>query len=415
MNGTPVPNGGFETPTLNANEIRSQPSGATWNFVTVNAGMVRDTPFGNPSAPEGSQAGYVLGQASIYQTATASAGSFTLSLKAAQGGGNGGIHQQIQLTIQSDPFVPPVIKNFIWSGNSIVEERDANNVVTKRFYPQGVQLTQPSTVNLFYDRDHLGSIRELTDSTQAVRARYDYDPYGVRTKLSGDLDADFAYTGHYFHQPSGLNLAPYRGYSASTGKWIGRDPIGENGGINLYAYVENNPSNAFDPLGFDSWYDVAADWFFERGAAGGTRNHPQLYGASHQITRDLMNDPGVQEAREAWNAKGRPNCFSYDYAFGVTDYLHDLFTLNGTGSFLGSYHVAINRCTNGSTRLEVTNTTGWESGTRSAIPGSRANSSLEDMLKGSGFTLNPRSILNDRMRSAPGPGGNFYQLYYWKE
>ena len=35
----------------------------------------------------------------------------------------------------------------------------------------------------------------------------------------------------------------------SVGQWLARDPIGENGGINLYAYVGNNPVNAFDPFG----------------------------------------------------------------------------------------------------------------------------------------------------------------------
>ena len=31
--------------------------------------------------------------------------------------------------------------------------------------------------------------------------------------------------------------------------WLSRDPIAENGGINLYAYVENDPINYWDPFG----------------------------------------------------------------------------------------------------------------------------------------------------------------------
>ncbi|MDD5263076.1 MAG: hypothetical protein PHD76_14630 [Methylacidiphilales bacterium] len=128
----------------------------------------------------------------------------------------------------------------------ICEERDASNTVTKRFYGQGEQMTG---ANYFYTRDHLGSVRELTDSTTAVRARYGYDPYGRTTKLSGDQDADFGYTGHYQHQKSGLTLAPYRIYDANLGRWLSRDPIEERGGINLYGYCQNDSVNYVDPDG----------------------------------------------------------------------------------------------------------------------------------------------------------------------
>jgi RHS repeat-associated protein len=125
--------------------------------------------------------------------------------------------------------------------------------VVKRFYPQGVEVPGASSPanKLFYTRDHLGSIRELTDnaSTPAVRARYAYDPYGRVTKLSGDLDADFAFTGHYRHAKSGLHLALYRAYDAELGRWLSRDPIAEDGGINLYGYVKNVPTMFVDPLG----------------------------------------------------------------------------------------------------------------------------------------------------------------------
>lgn len=33
------------------------------------------------------------------------------------------------------------------------------------------------------------------------------------------------------------------------GRWLNRDPIGEEGGINLYGYTENSPLNWYDPLG----------------------------------------------------------------------------------------------------------------------------------------------------------------------
>ena len=39
------------------------------------------------------------------------------------------------------------------------------------------------------------------------------------------------------------------GYDVALGVRISRDPIGETGGVNLYQYVDNNPTNGTDPLG----------------------------------------------------------------------------------------------------------------------------------------------------------------------
>jgi RHS repeat-associated protein len=41
----------------------------------------------------------------------------------------------------------------------------------------------------------------------------------------------------------------FRYYDPETGRWLSRDPIAENGGLNLYAYVGNNPINYWDRLG----------------------------------------------------------------------------------------------------------------------------------------------------------------------
>jgi RHS repeat-associated protein len=41
----------------------------------------------------------------------------------------------------------------------------------------------------------------------------------------------------------------YRYYNASMGRWLSRDPIGEDGGLNLYGFVCNSPINLFDLLG----------------------------------------------------------------------------------------------------------------------------------------------------------------------
>ena len=137
-------------------------------------------------------------------------------------------------------------KQFIWDHIQMAEERDAANTVTKRFYSQGEQI---GGVSYYYSRDHLGSIREMTDSSGVIQVRYDYDPYGKVTKVSGSLDSDFQFAGYYAHQPSGLNLTLFRAYDPNAAKWLSRDPLGEGMGINLYGYVGSGPINRIDPLG----------------------------------------------------------------------------------------------------------------------------------------------------------------------
>ncbi len=61
------------------------------------------------------------------------------------------------------------------------------------------------------------------------------NPFRLSTKYQDD-ETDLLYYG-------------YRYYTASTGRWISRDPIDENGGVCLYLFVGNSTVNRIDPLG----------------------------------------------------------------------------------------------------------------------------------------------------------------------
>jgi RHS repeat-associated protein len=152
-------------------------------------------------------------------------------------------------------------RRFVWLGSKIREERDATGALVKRYFPQGVTVESgPVTGTFYYTRDHLGSIRELTDSSGNVRARYAYDPYGRRTKLEGDVEADFGFAGMFWSPEVKLSLTLFRVYDPELGRWLSRDPL-ENAevaqGPNLYAYVANDPVNLIDPLGLER--DVVAE------------------------------------------------------------------------------------------------------------------------------------------------------------
>jgi RHS repeat-associated protein len=144
-------------------------------------------------------------------------------------------------------------RRFVWCDNELCEERTPGGVVSKRFFAQGVKVeTAGAAGAYYYSYDHLGSIRELTDNDGNVRTRYFYDPFGRRTRLTGDFDVDFGFAGMLWTAEAGINLTMFRAYDPDIGRWLSRDPLKNaelEEGPNLYGYVHNDPVNGVDPLG----------------------------------------------------------------------------------------------------------------------------------------------------------------------
>jgi RHS repeat-associated protein len=103
----------------------------------------------------------------------------------------------------------------------------------------------------YYHADGNGNITCLIDGTQTVVARYLYDPYGKILDQSGSMaDANlYRFSSKEFHANSGLVYYLYRFYDPGLQRWPNRDPIEEEGGVNLYTAVSNDPVNLLDPLG----------------------------------------------------------------------------------------------------------------------------------------------------------------------
>jgi RHS repeat-associated protein len=145
-----------------------------------------------------------------------------------------------------------VTKRWVWAGvNQPAEERDAAGYVMRRFYPQG---EQAGATKFYYTKDHLGSIREVLGANGTMVSSSRYDAWGIRATVGPQDAASFGFTGHLEHKELGLVFTLYRAYDPVTGRWLSRDPIGEDGGINLYGYVANNPINLWDPFGLDVWH-----------------------------------------------------------------------------------------------------------------------------------------------------------------
>ena len=66
---------------------------------------------------------------------------------------------------------------------------------------------------------------------------------------------------------AGLVLCTHRYYSPDLARWLTRDPMGYDGGINVYAYCEDNPVGGIDPMGL--WWTAADIAHFLLATGGG--------------------------------------------------------------------------------------------------------------------------------------------------
>lgn len=88
-------------------------------------------------------------------------------------------------------------------------------------------------------------------SAPAAGVVIDHVPPALRTEAreAGAINQAFRFSTKYQDQETGLVYFGRRYYSSNTGRFQGRDPKGEQGGRNLYAFTKNDPVNGYDYLG----------------------------------------------------------------------------------------------------------------------------------------------------------------------
>ncbi len=100
--------------------------------------------------------------------------------------------------------------------------------------------------------DGNGNISEYFDVANiGDAAHFEYDPFG-NTLVNTDTNSYFPirFSTKYQDFESGMIHYGGRNYESFTGRWPSRDPMAENGGYNLYGFVENSALSQFDPFGF---------------------------------------------------------------------------------------------------------------------------------------------------------------------
>jgi len=100
--------------------------------------------------------------------------------------------------------------------------------------------------------DHLGSPRlVINTSDSTIAQRMDYDVWGSVILDTNPGFQPFGFAGGIYDQHTKLTRFGARDYDAEISRWTTKDPIGLNGGLNVYGYVGGDPVNIIDPLGLE--------------------------------------------------------------------------------------------------------------------------------------------------------------------
>jgi RHS repeat-associated protein len=164
---------------------------------------------------------------------------------------------------------------FVYDGWNLVAELNGPNQAVLRTYGWGLDLSgtpqgaggvggllmvngQGEGVH-FVAHDANGNVSALCSAASGAQtARYVYSPLGELLEADGPLARrqPFRFSTKYHDEETGTYYYGYRDYEPETGRWLSRDPIGEEGGANLFALVDNCPINFVDRLGMDRFRAV---------------------------------------------------------------------------------------------------------------------------------------------------------------
>jgi len=159
-----------------------------------------------------------------------------------------------------------IVTNFLWDEDNISLELNENNQPIRRYvYGVGMDNVEghfeyaEATSNPFatdkkgwytYIKDQVGTIyKTFSHGTSQVVNTRAFDTFGNLISQSGTSKSPLGFQSKYLDPESGLYYFYHRYYSPSLGRFTTEDPIGLNGGNNMFSFVKNNPLNLNDKYG----------------------------------------------------------------------------------------------------------------------------------------------------------------------
>jgi RHS repeat-associated protein len=158
--------------------------------------------------------------------------------------------------------IPGSTSRYLWDGDQVVAEVDSLGALRAGYTyalgtdnPESVLRHDRNDTTYYYLQNRPGTVVALlkkTGTTTAIANRYGYDPFGVPQGGAVTVPDALQFAAREYDAETQLYYNRARYYDPAVGRFASEDPAGLSAGINLYAYVGNDPVNGRDPSGLCS-------------------------------------------------------------------------------------------------------------------------------------------------------------------
>ncbi len=138
----------------------------------------------------------------------------------------------------------------LYSGSRVIAEYDGQDALLNRYHTgKGIAASENANGLHYFHQNGHGDVSTITNTAGHVVEKYSYSAFGELTSLGHNLDNRFLYSGEQLDPLTGDYYLRARMYRPSIGRFLAED-VYRGDGMNLYAYVSNNPLIYIDPSGW---------------------------------------------------------------------------------------------------------------------------------------------------------------------